>query len=68
MSSNSKTFWAVMKLMRWENLSCEGNPIFKFQAPDNQAGYMPVFTSEEAALKFVDGNEELIREIREVPR
>lgn len=66
-----KVYWVALKLQMWDKISLEHNrplpfPV-QFQKPDgNEIGFLPVFSTCEGALKFVNYDKKLIGQIQEV--
>jgi hypothetical protein len=68
-----KTYWVGLKLQMWDQISLEpSRPLpfpVQFQKPDgDEIGFLPVFSTMEGALKFVNYDRNLIDKIREVKR
>jgi hypothetical protein len=71
--SELKTYWMALKLQEWSDIGLESTPHLpfpvQFKEPDgDEIGFLPVFSTMEGALKFVNYNRNLIGKIREVKR
>jgi hypothetical protein len=71
--TESKIYWVALKLNRWDKIGLESNPLLpfpvQFQAPnDGEIGFLPVFSTPEGALKYVNWDKNLIGQIREIER
>jgi hypothetical protein len=68
-----KTYWAIMRIFKWESMELKQSGKYQFPFPvymakpeGGEIGYIPVFDSREAAVKFNDGREDNIAMLQDV--